>query len=139
MLRKELPLDRLDHGAGGLDELSTCGHSKVSEWRAGTVHTFYVHPSDVGLTRVAPQALAGGSAEENAALIALIKPQFEAGPARVRKGVVRDEAVHAEVCRDIGGFVEGLGWRVCGLSASPIEGGDGNREFLLGATRGAPA
>lgn len=93
--------------------------------------------SFISLKLVLPASLS--LAHENAALIALIKPQFEAGPARVRKGVVRDEAVHAEVCRDIGGFVEGLGWRVCGLSASPIEGGDGNREFLLGATRGAPA
>ena len=67
-------------------------------------------------------------------LIALIKPQFEAGPARVKKGIVRDAAVHAAVCADITAFVTALGWRVLGVIPSPIEGGDGNAEFLLGAT-----
>ena len=68
-------------------------------------------------------------------LIALIKPQFEAGPARVKKGIVRDAAVHAAVCADITAFVTALGWRVLGVIPSPIEGGDGNAEFLLGAVR----
>jgi 23S rRNA (cytidine1920-2'-O)/16S rRNA (cytidine1409-2'-O)-methyltransferase len=75
-------------------------------------------------------------AAAQADLIALIKPQFEAGPARVKKGIVRDADVHAEVCEDIRIFIEGLGWRVRGLVPSPIEGGDGNREFLIAATRG---
>ena len=67
--------------------------------------------------------------------IALIKPQFEAGLARVKKGIVRDAAVHAAVCADITAFVTALGWRVLGVIPSPIEGGDGNAEFLLGAVR----
>jgi anthranilate phosphoribosyltransferase len=54
------------HGAGGLDELSTLGHTKVSEVRDGTVNTFYVHPADVGLPRADIRGLAGGTAEENA-------------------------------------------------------------------------
>lgn len=78
-------------------------------------------------------------AAERADLIALIKPQFEAGPARVKKGVVRDADVHAQVCADIRLFLEGQGWHVCGLIPSPIEGGDGNREFLIAATRGEPS
>ena len=57
------------HGAGGLDELSTLGHTKVSELNAGTVNTFYVHPADVGLPVATPGDLAGGSAAENAAMI----------------------------------------------------------------------
>jgi anthranilate phosphoribosyltransferase len=57
------------HGAGGLDELSTLGHTKVSELRHGAVNTFYIHPGDVGLRRAAIDDLAGGAAEENAALI----------------------------------------------------------------------
>jgi len=65
----------------------------------------------------------------------LIKPQFEAGRERVRKGVVRDAAVHVAVCDDIAAFVASLGWRVVGLTPSPITGGDGNAEFLLGAKR----
>ena len=68
-------------------------------------------------------------------VVALIKPQFEAGPSRVKKGIVRDAAVHAAVCADISAFVTALGWRVIGVIPSPIEGGDGNSEFLLGAVR----
>jgi 23S rRNA (cytidine1920-2'-O)/16S rRNA (cytidine1409-2'-O)-methyltransferase len=66
-------------------------------------------------------------------LVALIKPQFEAGPDRVTKGVVRDAATHAAICDDVGRFVASQGWRVAGIIASPIAGGDGNREFLIGA------
>jgi anthranilate phosphoribosyltransferase len=57
------------HGADGLDELSTTGYSKVSECRDGAVKTFYVHPSDVGLAKAQPGALAGGDAAFNAALV----------------------------------------------------------------------
>ena len=57
------------HGAGGLDEISTIGHTKVSELRAGTVNTFYVHPADAGLPLADRSALAGGTAAENAAMI----------------------------------------------------------------------
>ncbi len=66
-----------------------------------------------------------------ATLIALIKPQFEAGRAAAKKGVVRDVLVHKEVCARVAQEVERLGWRLKGLCPSPIEGGDGNREFLL--------
>jgi len=68
-------------------------------------------------------------------LVALIKPQFEAGPAAVKKGIVRDEAVRYAVCVDIENVVSLLGWRVIGIIPSPIEGGSGNVEFLLGAAR----
>jgi 23S rRNA (cytidine1920-2'-O)/16S rRNA (cytidine1409-2'-O)-methyltransferase len=69
--------------------------------------------------------------------IALIKPQFEAGPRAVgSKGVVRDPAVHAEVCEKIEAWWRGLpGWTVIGVTESPITGPEGNREFLIGATR----
>ncbi len=76
-------------------------------------------------------------AADKADLIALIKPQFEAGPARVKKGIVRDALVHDEVCGDIRAFIQSQGWSVHGIVPSPIEGGDGNREFLLHATKGA--
>jgi len=68
-------------------------------------------------------------------VVALIKPQFEVGPAKAKKGIVRDAALHAAVCDDISAFVTGLGWRVLGIIPSPIAGGDGNAEFLLGAVR----
>jgi anthranilate phosphoribosyltransferase len=57
------------HGAGGLDELSTLGHSKVSELRHGMVNTFWIHPGDVGLPTAVASDLAGGSAAENADII----------------------------------------------------------------------
>jgi anthranilate phosphoribosyltransferase len=57
------------HGADGLDELATTGYSKVSECRDGSVRTFYVHPSDVGLAKAQPGALAGGDAAFNADLV----------------------------------------------------------------------
>ncbi len=56
------------HGADGLDEISTTGYTKVSEARGGAVNTFYVHPSDFGVPKSAPAALAGGEAVENAAI-----------------------------------------------------------------------
>jgi anthranilate phosphoribosyltransferase len=57
------------HGAGGIDEISTTGHTKVSECRDGAVHTFFIHPAEFGLTKVAPADLRGGDAIENAAII----------------------------------------------------------------------
>src|SRR5688572_15561810 len=57
------------HGADGMDELSTTGFTKVSEYRNGMVHTFYLHPADVGLAVAPKEALAGGTAAENAAII----------------------------------------------------------------------
>lgn len=56
------------HGADGLDEISTTGYTKVSEVRNGAVNTFYVHPSDFGVQKSAPAALAGGDAPDNAAI-----------------------------------------------------------------------
>jgi 23S rRNA (cytidine1920-2'-O)/16S rRNA (cytidine1409-2'-O)-methyltransferase len=66
-------------------------------------------------------------------LVALIKPQFEAGKTHLKKGIVRDPAVHASVCDGIAAFAVSLGWDVAGVIPSPIAGGEGNREFLLGA------
>jgi 23S rRNA (cytidine1920-2'-O)/16S rRNA (cytidine1409-2'-O)-methyltransferase len=70
-------------------------------------------------------------------LVALIKPQFEAGRQHLKKGIVRDPQVHAAVCDDIAAFTRALGCAVEAILPSPIEGGDGNREFLLIARRGA--
>ncbi len=75
-------------------------------------------------------------AAPQAALVVLVKPQFEAGRKQVRKGIVRDSAVHRAVCEDLVAFVTTLGWEVLGLMQSPIPGGDGNREFLIGSRRG---
>ncbi len=57
------------HGADGLDEISTTGYTKVSEYRDGAVNTFYLHPADVGLPKAVPEALKGGDAAENAEIV----------------------------------------------------------------------
>jgi 23S rRNA (cytidine1920-2'-O)/16S rRNA (cytidine1409-2'-O)-methyltransferase len=91
--------------------------------------------SFISLRLALPSALA--LAEEGAALVALIKPQFEAGREAVGKGgIVSDPAVHERVCGAVAAFLEGEGWRVLGVTASPVKGGDGNREFLVGAVKG---
>jgi anthranilate phosphoribosyltransferase len=69
------------HGAGGLDEISTTGHTKVSECRDGAVHTFFVHPSDFGLAKAVPTDLRGGDAVENASIIRRLL-EGARGPAR---------------------------------------------------------
>jgi len=91
--------------------------------------------SFISLKLVLPQALA--LAAEGAFLVALIKPQFEAGREAVRegRGIVRDEAIHEAVCADIAEWLAATGWNVLGIAPSPIEGGDGNREFLIGARK----
>ena len=88
--------------------------------------------SFISLKLALPPALA--LVKMPAHLVALIKPQFEAGPAHLKKGIVRDAAVRTVVCAEISAFVTSLGWRVVGVIPSPISGGDGNAEFLLGAS-----
>ena len=91
--------------------------------------------SFIGLATIlpAPMALAG----PGAVLVALVKPQFEVGKGRVGKGgVVRDPALHREVCEDIEAWLTARpGWRVLGLTESPLTGPRGNKEFLIAARR----
>jgi 23S rRNA (cytidine1920-2'-O)/16S rRNA (cytidine1409-2'-O)-methyltransferase len=89
--------------------------------------------SFISLKLVLPAAL--GLVQTPASLIALIKPQFEAGRRRVKGGIVRDARVHAAVCNDIAAFVASCGCMVVGMVPSPIPGGDGNREFFIAAER----
>jgi 23S rRNA (cytidine1920-2'-O)/16S rRNA (cytidine1409-2'-O)-methyltransferase len=90
--------------------------------------------SFIGLAKVleAPLKLVRPGAK----LVALIKPQFEAGREEVGKGgVVRDPAVRERVCANAKAWVETRGWTVLGITPSPITGPEGNVEFLLGATK----
>jgi 23S rRNA (cytidine1920-2'-O)/16S rRNA (cytidine1409-2'-O)-methyltransferase len=93
--------------------------------------------SFIGLRTVLPAGLA--LCGPGAWAVALIKPQFEAGPGEVGgKGVVRDPAVHARVCAEIRDWWSGLaGWEVLGVADSPITGPEGNREFLIAARQTA--
>jgi 23S rRNA (cytidine1920-2'-O)/16S rRNA (cytidine1409-2'-O)-methyltransferase len=71
-----------------------------------------------------------------AIIVALIKPQFETDRRAIKKGIVRDSVVQAAVCSEIARFMSGLDWQVGNTFASPITGGDGNREFFIEARRG---
>jgi 23S rRNA (cytidine1920-2'-O)/16S rRNA (cytidine1409-2'-O)-methyltransferase len=80
--------------------------------------------SFISLKLALPSALA--LAERGAKLVALIKPQFEAG---------RERPNHAKICKDIAAGIAGQGWRVLGMVSSPIAGGDGDREYLIAAEK----
>ncbi|MBB3346948.1 MULTISPECIES: TlyA family RNA methyltransferase [unclassified Sphingomonas] len=90
--------------------------------------------SFIGLAKVLEVPL--GFVRPGGRVLALIKPQFEAGRAEVGKGgVVRDPAVHARVCAEVVAWLEQGGWQVLGVVESPITGPEGNVEFLVAAAR----
>ncbi len=103
---------------------------------AATITVLVCDASFIGLRTLLPAALAICAPEAWA--IALIKPQFEAGPADVgAKGVVRDADVHQRVCDELAAWWRARpSWSVLGVEPSPITGPEGNREFLLGARLG---
>ncbi len=90
--------------------------------------------SFISLKQVLPVALTLAAAPMR--LLALIKPQFEAPRSAIKKGIVRDAAVHRAVCDDIAAFAGSLGCADIEVFPSSIAGGDGNTEFFLGARRG---
>ena len=88
--------------------------------------------SFIGLAKVLERPI--GFARPGARLLALVKPQFEAGREEVGKGgVIRDPAVHARVCGEVAAWLEAKGWQVEGVVESPITGPEGNIEFLIAA------
>jgi 23S rRNA (cytidine1920-2'-O)/16S rRNA (cytidine1409-2'-O)-methyltransferase len=94
--------------------------------------------SFIGLAKVLERPMA--FAKPLARLLALIKPQFEAGRGEVGKGgVVRDPAIHTRVCHEIETWLTKSGWGVCGIVQSPIAGPEGNVEFLVAAQQGSLA
>jgi 23S rRNA (cytidine1920-2'-O)/16S rRNA (cytidine1409-2'-O)-methyltransferase len=93
-----------------------------------------VDVSFISLEKVLPKVVS--ILHETGRMILLIKPQFEVGKEFVGKGVVTDPKLHAQVAGRIEHVVSELGFHVEGVVASPILGGDGNREFLLFASRG---
>jgi 23S rRNA (cytidine1920-2'-O)/16S rRNA (cytidine1409-2'-O)-methyltransferase len=102
----------------------------------GGVEAIVADVSFISLRLALPPALA--LATPRAWGIFLVKPQFEVGRANIGKGgIVRDAHLAERTAADIAAWIENdLGWRIGGLILSPIEGGDGNREFLIGAERG---
>jgi 23S rRNA (cytidine1920-2'-O)/16S rRNA (cytidine1409-2'-O)-methyltransferase len=102
---------------------------------ADPIEALVCDASFIGLATLLPAPLA--LCVSGAWAVALIKPQFEAGPKAVgRKGVVRDPAVHVAVCESVGSWWAALpGWRVLGVTESPITGPEGNCEFLIAAAK----
>lgn len=105
----------------------TADHVPVPDWITADL-------SFISLAKALPPALA--LARPGAVLVALIKPQFEVGPASVGKGgIVRDSAAIARARADVATFLVGAGLSVVGETESPITGGDGNAEFLIAARK----
>jgi 23S rRNA (cytidine1920-2'-O)/16S rRNA (cytidine1409-2'-O)-methyltransferase len=93
-----------------------------------------IDASFISLKLILPIALQLAAAPMS--LLALIKPQFEAPRAAIKKGIVRDAAIHKAVCDDIATFAASLGCTDIEVFPSSIAGGDGNVEFFLGEHRG---
>lgn len=89
--------------------------------------------SFISLKKALPFALS--LAGKDASLVALIKPQFEVGREGIGKGGLVKEGLAEPVAGEISEWIAAQHWRVTGLIDSPILGGDGNREFLIGATK----
>ena len=119
------------HGADGLDELSTTGYSKVSECHGDVVRTFYVHPSDVGLPKAAAEALRGGDATHNAAIVRAVLAG-EPGPAR--DVVLLNAGATLLVCGRVASLRDGIA-----MAAAAIDSGGaaGTLEALTTAMRSA--
>ena len=90
--------------------------------------------SFISLKLVLPAAFA--TAGRPAHVLALVKPQFEAARAHIKKGIVRDPGIHEAVVAEIAAYAASLGCRDIVIFPSPIAGGDGNLEFFVGAKLG---
>jgi 23S rRNA (cytidine1920-2'-O)/16S rRNA (cytidine1409-2'-O)-methyltransferase len=134
----------IDVGQGQLHP-SLRDHPKIVSMEATDIRAFegkrlparpdivVIDVSFISLKAVLPVALSLAAAPMH--LLALIKPQFEAGRKHLKHGIVRDAAVQREVCDDISAFVASLGCTDIRAFPSPISGGDGNVEFFIGARR----
>jgi anthranilate phosphoribosyltransferase len=103
------------HGADGIDEISTTGHTKVSECRGGAVNTFYVHPADFGIPKASPADLKGGDAAANAAIVTAI---LDGGKGPARDVVLLNASAALFVAGRVGTVQEGIG-----KAASAIDSG----------------
>ena len=123
------------HGADGLDELSTTGHTKVSECRDGAVQTFYVHPSDYGLPKSSVDALKGGDAVENAQRI---REVLDGTPGAARNVVLLNAGAALFVAGHTGSIQDGVM-----AAAAAIDSGRARqvleRLVTISQSAGAPA
>ena len=95
------------HGAPGMDEISPCGPTRVAELRAGRVSSYEVAPGDFGVETVAPETLAGGEPEQNAAVVRAVVEGTERGPAR--SAVLVNAAAAFQVAGSIESLADGAG------------------------------
>ena len=118
------------HGADGIDEISTTGYTKVSECRDGSVRTFYIHPSDFGMTKASPEELVGGDAEQNAAIIRDVLDGRHGAPRRI---VVLNAAAGLLIAGRVAAMAEGIK-----LAVRAIDSGDARRKLddLILSSRG---
>jgi 23S rRNA (cytidine1920-2'-O)/16S rRNA (cytidine1409-2'-O)-methyltransferase len=135
----------VDVGTGQLHE-SLRGHPRVVSMERTDIRSYedkrlpqrpdvvVIDASFISLKLILPVALQLAAAPMS--LLALIKPQFEAPRPAIKKGIVRDAAVHKAVCDDIAAFAASLGCKEIAVFPSSIAGGDGNAEFFIGARRG---
>jgi anthranilate phosphoribosyltransferase len=93
------------HGADGIDEISTTGHTKVSECRDGSVHTFYIHPSEFGIRKATLAELLGGDAAENAAIVRRV---LEGQPGAPRDAVILNAGAALFVANRVESVREGI-------------------------------
>jgi len=131
----------------GRDQLhpSLHGHSRIVSMEQTDIRSYdgkrlpqrpdvvVIDVSFISLKAVLPVALS--LAASPMSLLALIKPQFEAQGAHGKGGIIKDAAVHQQVCDDIAAFASSLGCTDVKVFPSTIKGGDGNAEFFLGARR----
>jgi anthranilate phosphoribosyltransferase len=103
------------HGADGIDEISTTGHTKVSECRGGAVHTFFIHPSEFGIRKAAPAELVGGDAVQNAAIVRRVLEGHAGAP---RDAVVLNAGAALFVAERVESVREGIS-----VAASAIDSG----------------
>src|SRR5580698_10385127 len=135
----------VDVGRGQLHP-SLHGHPKIVSMEATDIRSYegkrlparpdvvVIDVSFISLKAVLPVALSLAAAPMH--LIALIKPQFEAARKHSKRGIVRDAAVHQQVCDDIAAFTASQGCTGIEIFPSSITGGDGTIEFFIGARRG---
>jgi anthranilate phosphoribosyltransferase len=119
------------HGADGLDEISTTGYTKVSECRGGAVNTFYVHPSDFGVQKSAPAALAGGDASDNATIARAVLGGHRGAP----RDIV---LLNAGASLLIGGLAQSIGEGIARAARAIDDGAAADRLARLVAVSNAP-
>lgn len=123
--------DQLDESLRNNEKVTNMERTNITEVSAEQIRTpdiVVIDVSFVSLKKILPavRKLVGTSCQ----VVALIKPQFEVGPGRLKNGIVRDKKQHLSVIRDLLLFASDY-FYINGLCASPVRGGDGNIEFLL--------